>query len=85
MTIETILVVLIPSTAVAAFIIRYFWKKDICFKLMKKTINDLSKSEEGSHGTHGKLYEKINDLGIRITKLEVKMDLFINHFNIKPK
>ena len=77
--------VLIPSTVSAAFIIRYFWKKDKCLTLAMQRLDKQEKSEERSHNTHGELYDKINDLGNRTIALEVKMDLIIDHFNIKPK
>lgn len=83
--IETILVVLLPSVAAATFVIRYFWKKSICFKLMKKTITDLSDSEDTSHKTHEKIFTEINKQGNRITALESKVDLLLDHFDISSK
>lgn len=64
-------------------IIRYLWKKEKCFILMKKKIDELSESESGSHTTHEEFYQKIDELGNRTTALESKVDLMINHFNIK--
>lgn len=83
MSIEIILSVIIPLGGTGLFVIRYFWKKEKCFTLMKQKIDDLSESESGSHDTHGSLYSKMNEQGNRITSLEAKMDLIITHFNIK--
>jgi len=82
---EIILSILIPLTGTGVFVIRYFWKKEKCFTLMKQKIDELSKSESGSHDTHGNLYTQMNDQGNRITALEVKMDLLLDHFKIKSK
>lgn len=83
MSIEIILSIIIPLGGTGLFVIRYFWKKEKCFTLMQHKIEELYKSESGSHDTHGSLYSKMNEQGNRITALETKMDLIINHFNIK--
>ena len=80
---EIILAILVPSIPVGVMVIRYFWKKEKCFTLMKQKIDDLSESESGSHDTHGDFYTKINDQGNRITSLEAKMDMLLDHFKIK--
>jgi len=85
MSIEIILSIVIPLGGTGLFVIRYFWKKEKCFTLMKHKIDELSKSESGSHETHGDLYNEMNEQGNRITALETKMDLIISHFNIKSK
>jgi len=85
LSIETIAVFAIPLTGAAVFVARYFWKKEKSFTLMKTKIDELSKAESGSHDTHGNLYTQMNDQGNRITALEVKMDLLLDHFNIKFK
>ena len=83
MSIEVILSILAPLITVGAVAIRYSWKKEQCFTLMKQKIEELSKSEDTSHNTHGTLYEKISELENRATALETKMDLIIDHFEIK--
>lgn len=85
LTIEIILSIIIPLGGTCLFVIRYFWKKEKSFTLMKHKIDELYKSELGSHNTHGKLHTKMEEQGNRITSLETKMDLIITHFNIKPK
>jgi len=83
-SIEIILAIVIPLIPLAGVLIRYFWKKEKCFALMKQKIDDLSKSESGSHETHGDFYEKFEEYGNRLTSLETKMDLIIENFKIKP-
>lgn len=85
LSIEVILSIIIPLGGTGLFVIRYFWKKEKCFALMKQKIDELSESESGSHDTHGNFHTEINIQGGRIIALETKMDLIINHFNIKPK
>ena len=76
MSIETMLSVMIPLSGAAVFVIRYFWKKEKCFTLMKAKIDELSKADTGSNKLH-------DEYGNRITALESKMDLLLNHFKIK--
>jgi len=83
MSIEIILSVLIPLVGTGLFVIRYFWKKEKSFTLMKQKIDDLSKSESGSQNTHEDFYEKFNEYGNRLTSLETKMDLILENFKIK--
>ena len=80
---EIILAILIPLVPTGIMAIRYFWKKEKCFTLMKQKIDELSKSESGSHDTHGDFYTKINDQGNRITAIETKVDILLDHFKIK--
>lgn len=82
MAIEVIVGIIAPLVGTGAYIVRYLWKKEKCFTLMKQKIDDLSKSEDTSHDTHETLYEKINKLGNRTIALETKMDLIITHFGI---
>lgn len=76
LSIETIAVFGIPLVGAAVFVARYFWKKEKCFTLMKTKIDELSKAESGADEIH-------DEYGNRLTALEAKMDLIINHFNIK--
>lgn len=76
LSIETIAVFAIPLTAAAVFVARYFWKKEKCFALMKRKIDELSEAESGSDELH-------DDYGNRLTALESKMDLLLTHFKIK--
>ena len=85
MSVEVILSIIIPLGGTSLFVIRYFWKKEKCFILMQQKIEELSKSESGSEETHGTLYSIMNKHGDRILALETKMDLIIDHFNIKSK
>ncbi len=80
---EIILAILIPLIPVVGMLIRYFWKKEQCFILMKQKIEQLSKSESGSHDTHGDFYEKFDEYGNRLTSLEAKMDLILDNLKIK--
>lgn len=73
---ETIVVFGLPLAGVAIFVARYFWKKEKCFALMKAKIEELSKAETGSDKVH-------TDYGNRLTALESKMDLLLNHFKIE--
>jgi len=84
LSVETIAVFAIPLTGAVFFIGRYFWKKEKCFTLMKQKIDDLSESESGSHDTHENLYTHMDEQGNRITALEVKVDLLLDYFKIKP-
>jgi len=74
--VETIAVFAIPLTGAMIIIARYFWKKEKCFALMKRKIDELSKAESGSDKLH-------DDYGNRLTALETKMDLLLTHFKIK--
>ncbi len=76
MSLETMLSIVIPLSGASLFIIRYFWKKEKCFTLMKHKIDDLSAADTGSNKIH-------DEYGNRITALESKMDLLLNHFKIK--
>ncbi len=76
LSVETIAVFGIPLATAVVFIARYFWKKEKCFVLMKQKIDQLSKSESGSDELH-------DEYGNRLTALESKMDLLLNHFGIK--
>lgn len=82
-SIEIIIAIMAPLITVGAFVSRYFWKKEQCFTLMKKTLDDLSQKEDTSHDTHGTLYDKINDLGNRTTALESKIDLLLDYYSKK--
>ena len=55
LSIEIILSIIIPLGGTGLFVIRYFWKKEKCFTLMKHKIEELYKSESG---------ELINDKAI---------------------
>jgi len=81
-SIEIILAILIPLVPVSGMLIRYFWKKEKCFILMKQKIEELSESDSDSHDIHGDFYKKIDDQGNRITSLESKLNLLLNHFGI---
>jgi len=81
MSIEILLGIIIPLTGTGIFIVRYFWKKEQSFSLMKQKIDGLSRI--GVHDTHGIIYGKINEQGNRITALETKMNLLLEHFKIK--
>jgi len=80
---EIIIGALVPAVTVGIFVIRYFWKKEKCFTLLKQKIDDLSKESSNAQDIHNTLHEKINDLGDRTIKLETKMDLILDHFDIK--
>jgi len=82
-SIEIVIAILVPTIPVGIMLIRYFWKKEKCFTLMKQKIDDLSKAESGSHDTHGDFYEKFDEYGNRLTELETKMDLILDNFKIK--
>ncbi len=85
LAIEVIAGVFMPIVVIGTCIIRYLWKKEKCFTLMKKTLDDLSKESSGSRNTHETLHHKINKLENRTSILETRMDLIITHFDIKPQ
>jgi len=80
---EIILAIVGPLIGIGIIIFRYLWKKEQCFTLNKEKIDNLSEKELKSDETHKEFTEKINDNGERISKLEGKVDLMIDHFNIK--
>lgn len=82
-SIEIILAIMIPLVPTGAMVIRYFWKKEKCFTLMKQKIDALSKSDSDSDGTHGDFTTKINDQGNRITAVETKVNMLLDHFKIE--
>ena len=85
MAIEVIVGVIIPIIAAGSFVVRYFWRKEKRDILVNQKIDYLSKKEDTSHDTHGDLYEKINGLESRITAVESKLKLLLNHFGINYK
>ena len=50
---------------------------------MKQKIEDLSKSDSGSENIHDELHAEMNKYGNRITAVETKLDILLNHFDIK--
>lgn len=85
MAVEVIVGIIIPIITAGVFVVRYFWRKEKRDALYHQKIDYLCKKEYTSHDTHNTLYEKINDLENRITALESKMKLLLNHFGINFK
>lgn len=81
--VELVVAISFSLIPVGIIIIRYFWKKAESFTLMKQKIEDLSKSDSGSENIHDELHAEMNKYGNRITAVETKLDILLNHFDIK--
>lgn len=71
-------------------IIRYFMKKEICFTLLKNTVDEqqekidiLVKYDSSSNEKHDQLHVRDDHLSERMTKVESKLDLLLTHFDLK--
>ena len=85
MEIEVVAGIIIPIIAASSFMVRYFWKKEKRDILINQKVIYLYEKEEKSHDTHKEFYDEIDDIKNRITALESKMKLLLNHFGINFK
>lgn len=65
----------IPGIIAAIAAIRYFWKKEKCFIILREKVEQLNNAENGSHETHSDLYKKVNKIERNLFHLMGKLDV----------
>ena len=82
MWLEIGLAILIPGCGAAAFVIKYFWKKEKCFIAMENKINELSKHDGDSSETHTDFDFRLNEIEKRQQKNEIYLKLLMDNAGI---
>jgi len=75
----------IPAAAAAVAVIRYLWKKEKCFIILKQKVEELSKSDEGSSDTHDGFETRLKQIEENQIKNEVYLKLLLDNAKISYK
>jgi len=75
--------VIIPLGAVAVFAIRYLWKKEKCFIILKNKIESLTRHDASSGETHEGFDERLDEIERKQNKNETYLKLLMDNAGIK--
>jgi len=81
--IEIAVAIGIPAVAAAIGVIRYLWKKEKCFTILKNKVEQLTKHDVGSLDTHEGFESRLDLIEKVQAKNQIYLKLLLDNAKIK--